>query len=670
MEETKESQKFYSLFWILSFFVVIFDILHFGALYTDSSSLFVKFLNGVASMPFFKTCLNTKLSSIVLLTLVGIGTTSNKFIDVSILKQIALPIGIGLILIFLSAFILYGSIGSQPILLDSSKNVLQKISITQALYALFSLVGAISYVMGISNITKIVKSNLSKDDWNYEGESFMQEREKIEWDTSINIPTKFNYKKKKYNGWINMNPFRGILVIGTPGSGKSFSVINPVIRQMVDKGFSMCIYDFKYPDLAKIAYYKYLQNHSRYNFKVINLSDIEKSVRVNPIDAKYIETLADAQETASCLFEAMQKVSSESGSAAFFSQSAKNLIACGIYFLSQFENGRFSDLPHLVSLVTSEYETLFDILYTNEELHELLSPFYSAYKKKAWDQLEGQVGTARVFLSTNATRESYYVFGKSEIDLELSKPESPTILILASNPNNQAVNSLFYSVVINRISKLVNRRGNVPFGYIIDELPTIYMHKIEELLATARSNKVAVVMGLQEIPQFKVLYGKDKSENITSIIGNILSGSVRNTETLGWLERLFGKKKQLNESINVNKKNASITYSEKLDYVIPQGKIATLDTGEMVGLIVRDVQGATKTNTHESKGVPSIVNCKINLPMQEIHIEEANYRDIPPAFKFENATPEEVKHFLVQNMVTIRKEILYIRSTVLKNQEA
>lgn len=658
MEETRESQKFYTLFWIFSFFIVMYDVLHFGAIYTDQSSLFVKFLNGVSNIPFFKTCINTKLSSLVLLTLVGIGTTSNKFIDVNIPKQIVLPILVGVGLMGISVFFLYGSIGN-PVLL--------KISVTQILYALFSLVGAVLYVMGISNITKIVRSNLNQDDWNYDGESFMQERRKIETETSINIPTTFRYKKKLYNGWINMNPFRGILVIGTPGSGKSFGVINPVIRQMVDKGFSMCIYDFKYPELAKIAYYKYLENHSAYKFKVINLSDIEKSVRVNPIDSRYIQTLADAQETASCLFEAMQKVSSESGSAAFFSQSAKNLIACGIYFLSQFENGQFSDLPHLVSLITSDYETLFGILYTNPELHELLSPFYSAYSKKAWDQLEGQVGTARVFLSTNATRESYYVFGKSEIDLELSRPDNPTILILASNPDNQSVNSLFYSVVINRISKLVNRKGNVPFGYVIDELPTIYVHKIEELLATARSNKVSVVMGLQEIPQFKILYGKDKSDNITSIIGNILAGSVRNTETLGWLERLFGKKKQLNESVNVNKKNASITYSEKLDYVIPQGKISTLDTGEMVGLIVRDVQ-QKKQNQIETKAIPSIVNCKIDLPMDEIRIEEANYREIPPAFKFENANKEEIKQFLIENMVTIRKEISYIYSTVLKNE--
>lgn len=667
MEETRESQKFYTLFWIISFFIVIYDILHFGALYTDPNSLFVKFLNGVANVPFFRTCLYTKLSSLVVLSLIGIGTTSNKFIDVNIGKQIVLPIVSGLILISTSMiFIKDHSTAIQAI----RETAVMKVSLAQILYALFSMLGAVLFVIGISNITKIVRSNFNNDDWNYEGESFMQERNKIETSTSINIPTKFVYKRKEFDGWINMNPFRGVLVIGTPGSGKSYSVINPAIRQMIDKGFAMCIYDFKYPDLAKIAYYKYLENaNPLMKFKVINLSDIEKSCRVNPIDSKYINTLADAQETASCLFEAMQKASAETGSAAFFSQSAKNLIACGIYFLATFENGKFSDLPHLVSLITSEYETLFDILYTNPELAELLSPFYSAYKKKAWDQLEGQVGTARVFLSTNATRESYYIFGKSEIDLELSRPDNATILILASNPDNQAVNSLFYSVVINRISKLVNHKGNVPFGYVIDELPTIYMHKIEELLATARSNKVAVVMGLQEIPQFKILYGKDKSENITSIIGNILSGSVRNSETLSWLERLFGKKKQLNESINVNKKNASITYSEKMDFVIPQGKIATLDTGEMVGVLVRDIQNS-KNKRLETKAVPSIVNCTINLSRAEIEREEANYREIPPAFKFDNATQDEIRSFLVENMVTIRKEITYIHSTVLKESEA
>lgn len=328
--------------------------------------------------------------------------------------------------------------------------------------------------------------------------------------------------------------------------------------------------------------------------------------------------------------------------------------------MAKFEGGKYSDLPHVVSLITSDYDTLFDCLFGNEELHELLSPFYSTYINKAYEQLEGQVGTLRILLSKNATKEAYYIFSKDDYQLDISNPDNPSILILASSPNTQSVNSVFYSLVISRISKLVNRKGNVPFGFIVDELPTIYFYKIEELLATARSNRVSVVLGLQEIPQFKLAYGKVKSENITSIFGNILSGSVRSTETLNWLERLFGKKKQVNESINLNKKTASITYSERLESVIPQGKIATLDTGEMVGMIVKDIE----KNREIQKSVPSIVNCKINLEMNEIFKEEKNYQPIPPSFVFENATDDEIDEYLIQYMVTIRKEIKYIHHAV------
>lgn len=670
MDETREQTKLYTVFWIISFLVVTFDIAYHGSLFSNENSMGFKVLNVLSNIPFFKTVVLTKLSSLVMLTLIGIGTTSNKFIDVKRGRQIVFPILLGLGLMFVSVWYIYVQIGFiKPTSIPFFDN-LRLLNTYQILYVLTTFFGAVIYIIGISNITKIVKSNFDDDTWNYEGESFMQETRKLETPTSINIPMKFRYKKKHLNGWININPFRGILVIGTPGSGKTFGIINPIIRQMIDKGFSLCIYDYKYPDLGKIAYYKYLQkygkkNNSNYNFKVLNLDDIQQSVRVNPLAPKYIKTLADALETAGCIVESIQKVESESGAAVFFKESAVNLLACTIYFLAKFEDGKYSDLPHVISLVTSDYDTIFDCLFDNKELHELLSPFYSTYINKAYEQLEGQVGTLRILLSKNATKEAYFVFSKDDFNLKLSNSENPTILLLASSPNTQSVNSVFYSLVISRISKLVNTKGNTPFGFVVDELPTIFFHKIEELLATARSNNVSVVLGLQEIPQFKLAYGKTKSENITSIFGNVLSGSVRSTETLNWLERLFGKKKQVNESLNINKKNASITYSERLESVIPQGKIATLDTGEMVGVIVKDIEKDFKVN----KDVPSIVNCKINLSMDEIIKEENNYRTIPPSFKFSEATNEEIDVFLVEYMITIRREIKYIQSTVVQKKQ-
>lgn len=670
MDETREQTKLYTVFWIISFLVVTFDIAYHGSLFSNENSMGFKVLNVLSNIPFFKTVVLTKLSSLVMLTLIGIGTTSNKFIDVKRGRQIVFPILLGLGLMFVSVWYIYVQIGFiKPTSIPFFDN-LRLLNTYQILYVLTTFFGAVIYIIGISNITKIVKSNFDDDTWNYEGESFMQETRKLETPTSINIPMKFRYKKKHLNGWININPFRGILVIGTPGSGKTFGIINPIIRQMIDKGFSLCIYDYKYPDLGKIAYYKYLQkygkkNNSNYNFKVLNLDDIQQSVRVNPLAPKYIKTLADALETAGCIVESIQKVESESGAAVFFKESAVNLLACTIYFLAKFEDGKYSDLPHVISLVTSDYDTIFDCLFDNKELHELLSPFYSTYINKAYEQLEGQVGTLRILLSKNATKEAYFIFSKDDFNLKLSNSENPTILLLASSPNTQSVNSVFYSLVISRISKLVNTKGNTPFGFVVDELPTIFFHKIEELLATARSNNVSVVLGLQEIPQFKLAYGKTKSENITSIFGNVLSGSVRSTETLNWLERLFGKKKQVNESLNINKKNASITYSERLESVIPQGKIATLDTGEMVGVIVKDIEKDFKVN----KDVPSIVNCKINLSMDEISKEENNYRTIPPSFKFSEATNEEIDVFLVEYMITIRREIKYIQSTVVQKKQ-
>lgn len=661
MEETKENQKLYTLFIFIAFFIVAYDILHFGGITGLRENLFIKFLNGFSKLAFFKTPLATKLTTLVVLILVGIGTVSKKSPNINIVKYILIPLSIGLLSIFGSLFV-------YPMIYEKSTIVFYNLNISQIIYCVLSLIGAVLFVIAIGNITKVIKLNFGKDEWNVEGESFMQEQRLLETPTSINIPTLFYHKRKEHKGWININPFRGVMVIGTPGSGKSFGIINPIIRQMIEKNFCLCIYDFKYPDLAKIAYYRYLlkyRKEDKVSFKVLNLDNIENSVRVNPIHRKYIKTLADAMETASCIVEALQKSDSSSGAEAFFKESAIDLLAAAIYFLATYEEGKYSDVPHLISLLCTEYKTLFEILYSHSELFELLSSFYSSFKNGAFDQLEGQVGTLRVFLAKLATKEAYYIFGEEEFSLDISNPENPSILVLASNPQTQNINSTLFALVVSRITKLVNKKGNLPFGLIADEVPTLYIHKVEELLATARSNKVGVVLGLQELPQFKKQYGKDKAETITSVIGNLFSGAARHPDTLSWLENAFGKKKQLSESISVNKRDTSITFSEKLDSVIPKGKISKLQTGEIVGIFAKDIEDNPTRSNDRRNEIPPMVNCKINLDMQDIKKEEENYKTIPNCRAFS----KDFSNYLIANMEAIRNDIQIIHQAVKPEEE-
>jgi len=528
-------------------------------------------------------------------------------------------------------------------------------------------VGAVLLSVSMDNISKMIRSGLGKDKWNVEGESFMQQVKSVVTPYSVNIPMQFYFKGKVRAGWINIvNPFRGTILIGTPGSGKSFGVVNPFIRQLIAKEFCTCVYDFKFPDLGKITYYHYLLAKQqgkckKHGFHVINLNEPEKSRRTNPWRSDYLQTLADASEGAEGLVEAMKKGDKSGGSDQFFTQSAINFLAACIYFFSKYGKGKYSSFPHVLAFLNHSYEDIFNTLFSEPELVPLLSPFKSAYLAKAFNQLEGQVGTLKIFISRLATKETFWVFSGDDFNLKISDPDSPGIVVLANDPNTQNINSACYSVIMNRLTKLINNKGNLPSALIIDEIPTLYTYKIENLLATARSNKVAILMGLQELPQFNQHYGKDTAATIVSVVGNVLAGSVRNKETLDWLERLFGKSKQIGESLSIDRNKTSTSLQEKLEPLIPAGKMAALNTGEMVGLIAADVQ-----ENYTGQFETSAINCRINLDKRALRAEEAGYKELPVYYDF-GGKKEEI---LRQNFIRINNEVLGVITEFKKTLQA
>lgn len=650
MQEQQHQIKLYDFFQKAVYMIVVMDCL---CLFFMKADILVlsNILGALGKMKFFYPPLNAKIAVLILIAIVASGTKAKKKVDLHIGKHIVLPIVIGVLLIFSSLFFQ----NEAAIAAES----LKKMNVYQVLYAVLSFTGVAITQTGADSISKLMQTKMGNDRWNVEEESFDQNRELVNTDTSINIPYLFRYNKKINKGWININPFRGTLVLGTPGSGKSFGVINPAIRQMVDKGFSLCIYDFKFPDLAQIAYYHYLLKKKKdpnykHRFNVINLNEVEKSRRVNPLKKEYIRTLADAQEMSESMVSALQKGGSTAGGGSdqFFTQSAINFLSSCIYFFATYENGKFSTLPHLLSFMNRSYQEIFDTLFTHEELTSLLSPFKSAYDNRAFDQLEGQVGTLKIFLSRLATKESFWVFSGDEVELKISDKEKPSIMILASNPSTQDINSALYSAVLNRTLRLINDKGNLPSGIIADEFPTIYIHKIDNVIATARSNKVAVILGLQEIPQLRQFYKKEVGETISAIIGNILSGSARDKGTLEWLEKIFGKIKQKSYSQSQSNQGTTTSISEKMEAMIPAGKIAALRTGEMVGIIAQ----GEENNTEEYK--TSAISGKINLDIKEIKTEEANYKRLPYYFSFVDKIGKDRKEeVLMTNFRRINKEV-------------
>lgn len=661
MQEQQHQIKIYGFLQKVVYAVVALDCASLFYLNADIpvvSNLLMNF----SKMNFINPPINAKMTTIALIVLVAVGTKAKKKKDLNIAREIAAPIVIGLVMIF-------SSLNFQN---EAGSNLLPKIlpglNLYQAIYAVLSFLGAVILQMGADSISKLMQQKMGKDRWNVEEESFDQNRELINTDTSVNIPYRFQFNNKTNNGYINLDPFRGTLIIGVPGSGKSFGVINPAIRQMIAKEFCLCIYDFKFPDLTQIAYYQYLLKKSKdsgynYSFHIINLNEVEKSKRVNPFHKKYIQTLAEAQEMAESMVSSLQKggASSGGGSEAFFTQSAINFLSSCIYFFATFENGKYSDLPHILSFMNRSYKEIFDTLFRNEEISSLLSPFKTAYDNRAFDQLEGQIGTLKIFLSRLATKESFWVFSGDEVELKITDKENPSIIILASDPATQDINSALYSSILNRTLRLINSKHNLPGGIIADEFPTIYIHKIDNIIATARSNRVAVVLGLQEIPQLRQFYKKEVADTISAIAGNILSGSARDKNTLEWLEKLFGKIKQKSYSQSISQQGSTTSINEKMDFMIPAGKIAALKTGELVGMIAQGNQNTT----HEYK--TSAIRGKINLDMKAIKQEEENYAEMPEYYSFtDKKCVNRRDEVLMTNLRRINKEVELIISENIK----
>jgi type IV secretory pathway TraG/TraD family ATPase VirD4 len=648
MEESKEQQsqhRFLQAAIYLSILLEVFCFIYGPKLnlYPGLKGLTV-FLSHLKHIRIYQQPLLSKLFTLILICLVSVGTLSKKQKDFNPKNSVAYPLGLGLLLFF----------GGLWFYRQQGHYVIYGLNWYEIGYIICAFAGTILIHIAMDNVSKMISARLGKDRWNVEEESFMQRTKPLLATNAVNIPTLFYFKKKVHSGYLVLeNLYRGILLLGVPGSGKSFGIVMPVIRQMLANQFTLCVYDLKFPDLGKVTYYHYLLAKQQgkckgYTFHVVNLNDPEKSRRVNPFNKKYLKTLADASENAEALVEALKKGDKSGGSDQFFTQSAVNFLAACIYFFSKYDDGKYSTLPHVLAFLNLPYEEVFTTLFSEPELASLLSPFVTAYRAKAFEQLEGQVGTLKIFISRMATKETFWVFSGDDFDLKISDPAHPGVLVLANDPSTQSINSACYSVVMNCILREINSKGNIPVGIVVDESPSLYCHRVDVCVSQARSNHVSVLLGMQELPMLRQQYGKETAETITSVMGNVLSGSVRNKDTLEWLERLFGKVKQTGESISIDRNKTSLSLNEKLEPLIPVGKIASLKAGEMVGLLASDA-----VEKYTGKYETSAVNCRINLDLEAIKAEEKAYKALPLFYDFKGKKDEVLR----SNYLRITNEV-------------
>ena len=585
----------------------------------------------------FSSVLWTKLFCLVFLALSCLGTKGVKEESITWPKIWAV-LAVGFVLFFLNWWLLALPIGKVG---------------AASLYIFTLSVGYICLLMAGVWMSRLLKNNLMDDVFNLENESFMQETRLLENEYSVNLPTRFYYKKRWHKGWINIvNPFRASMVLGTPGSGKSFAIVNNYIKQQIEKGFAMYIYDYKFPDLSEIAYNHLLTHLDAYEVKpqffVINFDDPRKSHRCNPINPAFMTDISDAYESAYTIMLNLNRTWIQK-QGDFFVESPIILLAAIIWFLKIYQGSRYCTFPHAIEFLNRPYAQIFPILTAYDELANYLSPFMDAWEGGAQDQLQGQIASAKIPLSRMISPALYWVMTGDDFSLDINNPREPKVLVVGNNPDRQNIYSAALGLYNSRIVKLINKKKQLKSSVIIDELPTIYFRGLDNLIATARSNKVAVCLGFQDFSQLTRDYGDKESKVIQNTVGNVFSGQVVG-ETAKTLSERFGKVLQQRQSMTINRNDKSTSISTQLDSLIPASKISNLTQGMFVGAV---------SDNFDERIEQKIFHAEIVVDVAKVSAESKAYLPIPTIATFPNEDgSDSLTETIETNYKRVKQEIL------------
>ena len=593
-------------------------------------------MNFQRSTGLFSSILWTKLFCVIFLALSCLGTKGVKEEKIT-WPKIWTVLFAGFVLFFLNWWLLALPIGKVG---------------AASLYIFTLSLGYICLLMGGVWMSRLLKNNLMDDVFNTENESFMQETRLMENEYSVNLPTRFYYKKKWNKGWINVvNPFRASMVLGTPGSGKSYAIVNNYIKQQIEKGFAMYIYDYKFPDLSEIAYNHLLHHLDAYKVKpqfyVINFDDPRKSHRCNPINPAFMTDISDAYESAYPIMLNLNR-SWIQKQGDFFVESPIILLAAIIWFLKIYENGKYCTFPHAIEFLNRPYAQIFPILTSYDELANYLSPFMDAWEGGAQEQLQGQIASAKIPLSRMISPALYWVMTGDDFSLDINNPNEPKVLVVGNNPDRQNIYSAALGLYNSRIVKLINKKKQLKSSVIIDELPTIYFRGLDNLIATARSNKVAVCLGFQDFSQLTRDYGDKESKVIQNTVGNVFSGQVVG-ETAKTLSERFGKVLQQRQSMTINRNDKSTSISTQMDSLIPASKISNLTQGMFVGAV---------SDNFDERIDQKIFHAEIVVDSAKVSADMKTYKPIPNITDFtDKESCDTLKETIEANYRKVKQEI-------------
>lgn len=590
-------------------------------------------------LPIFKSAIFAKVSALLMLIIYLLGIQGKKDEKIR-LKMAFAYCTTGLLLYFLSNILLY-----------INANLLQ----ISLYYMGTTTFGYLLMVTGGTYLSRILKLKMRKDIFNTENETFPQEERLLENEYSINFPARYQLDGKYRKSWINIiNPFRALLVAGSPGAGKTYFIVRNALEQQIAKGFSLFLYDFKYPDLSLIAYNKILKYAHRYptppSFYVLNFDN--PMHRCNPLEPESMRDITDATEAARTILLGLNRDWIKK-QGEFFVESPINFLTSVIWYLKKYENGRYCTLPHAIELMQTDYKELFPILASDDEISVLINPFMSAFRNKAMEQLEGQTASAKIAMARLASPSIYYVLTGNDFTLDINNPQAPKIVCMANNPEKSQTYGAVISLFVFRLLRVILQKNRNKSSIIVDELPSIFLNGLEQFIAVARSYKVSTILCVQDFSQLVKDYGKELAEVIINICGNVISGQVTG-ETAKQLSERFGKIVQQRESISINRNDTSVSKSTQLDSAIPPSTIATLSSGEFVGIVA---------DTPEEKIALKAFHSEIINDHKAISREEASYKEIPIV---RNISREELyNHYIgIKNDVVkiVDKEIRKIQA--------
>ncbi|NJO00368.1 MAG: type IV secretory system conjugative DNA transfer family protein [Bacteroidia bacterium] len=471
---------------------------------------------------------------------------------------------------------------------------------------------------------------------------------------SVNFQTQYIHQRRQKKGWINVvNPFRAVMVMGTPGSGKSFAVLIPAMKQMIEKGFTMYVYDFKFPDLTEIAYNALRANRDKYDkpprFFVINFDDPRRSHRCNPIHPKYIRDMTDCYESARVMMMNLNR-SWITKQGDFFVESPINFLTAVLGFLWKYEDGRYCTFPHAIEFLNLPYDQIFPILGSYPELENYANPFISAYQQQAEAQLEGQIASAKIGLGRLSSPLLYWTMSGDDFSLDINNPDDPKILCVGNNPEKLGIYGAALGLYNATLVRLINKKKQLPCALVVDELPTIYFKGLDTLIATARSNKIATWLGLQDLSQLIRDYGEKEAKVIVNTVGSIFSGQVVG-QTAKYLQDRFGKVERRRESTSKTSggkggTSTSRSTSTQQDYKVPEAEISNISQGYFVG--------STADNFGEEVA-DKVFHAKIVVDTRKLAAEEAASIKLPPLADF--GSEAKMGELLHANYARIKAEV-------------